>query len=804
MVGRPGAGRARTGGTTSRSHRPSEYRQDLTTFVGRHAELRRIRELISEFRLVSIVGIGGVGKTRLAKEAIGRVRRSFRDGVYFVDFTSVRDEALLEQVVRDSVPGAPSVGTLIDQLTDRTLLLVLDNCEHVLDRLGPLVSEVMAWCPGVRILATSRRPLGISGEYILSLSPLGTSAATPGTTESALLFRDRASAAGGQLSDPDLAAVDELCARLEGVPLAIELAATRTRTMTVPEIIAGLDDRFALLRGGPRDIHPRHQSLDAMLRWSWEQCSADERRLWTQLSLFAGPAPLRAIVSIRGRTTTVDTVDTVDALVQQMLLIRSETAGEATFGMLEMIREYGRRRLDEGEDEGEDGGGDGTSGSAGTEPEFRERHLGHFREFAAAAQHGWFGPSQRQTAQRLTAGIADFRLAFEWALGQGDRISDGEALFADLWLYWVGSGHLHEARIWAHQLWARLAECDRAPTCRSLWTRGWVSVVTGDIADAREQLRQCLERAPAEGTARDEYTALGLLAACDAIDGNYPVAVEQYAAAIDRARAYGHPLGLALILQNFAEISTMSGDFEAAEAACDGSEELCLAHGEQWCYSHVVWVRSVISYLRGEFSAARDHGLRALKLKISVEDQLGLALTLEVLAWTAAARGDHTGAAVLLGGTEPYWGSAGAPLMGLPRLIELRSECLLGLSEVLGPAELRTCLAEGAGIGLERLPAFATGLAPGPAGEPVEQPTGRPGEPAGLDTLTAREREVALLLGDGMSNREIAAKLVIGQRTVETHVARVLAKLGARRRSEVGTLVARSGRIRTAKSVSGP
>jgi non-specific serine/threonine protein kinase len=761
---------------------------DATSFVGRRAELRRIRELLAEVRLLSLIGIGGVGKTRLAKEAIAVLRRSFRDGVCFVDLTALQDEALLEQVVRDSVPGASGATSLVSQLADLNLLLVLDNCEHVCDALGSLVSEVVAWCPGVRILATSRLPLEVSGEYLLRVAPLETTPAARQLTDSAALFRDRVGAAGGSLNATDLAAVDELCTRLDGLPLAIELAATKTRTMTIPEIIARLDDRFGLLRGGPRDSQPRHQSLDAMLRWSWEQCTGDERRLWTQLSLFAGPASLRAIVGVCGFGESASALDTVDKLVQQSLLVRAEAAGEASFGMLETIREYGRRQLAE---DGIDHANDEALGA------FRDRHLRYFQHLAATARERWFGASQRQSAQLLAASIADIRLAFEWALTTDRRIAHADALFADLWLYWVGCGHLHEARTWAHLLWARLDEHDQAPTCRSQWTRGWVSVVTGDLADARYHLRRCRDRAPSEGTERDGYTARGLLAACHAIEGNYPLAVEQYEEALAEARADGHPLSLALMLQNYAEISMMCGDFTRAERSCDSSEQVCAAHGDEWCYSHVVWVRAIISYMRGEYPNARAQGLRALGLKISVEDQLGMALALEVLAWTAAAEGDHAGAAVVLGGTEVYWGSAGCPLMGLPRLIELRNSCLRALSDALGPARLRRALDEGANMGLERLTLLRSGVPDGPLGhagqDGLAPPTDAGVAPSDMDALTAREREVAFLVGEGLTNRAIAARLVIGPRTVETHVARVLAKLGVLRRSEIAAIVARSG-----------
>jgi non-specific serine/threonine protein kinase len=525
-----------------------------------------------------------------------------------------------------------------------------------------------------------------------------------------------------------------------------------------------------------------------MLRWSWDQCTGDERRLWAQLALFAGPASLRAIVSVCGFGESASALDTVDTLVQQSLLVRVEADGEASFGMLETIREYGRRQWAE----------DGAERSSGEEPDaFRDRHLRYYQDLAATAQEHWFGPAQRQSARRLAANIADIRLAFEWALTSGRRIAHADALFADLWLYWVGRGHLHEARTWARLLWARLDEHGQAPTCRSQWTRGWISVVTGDLADARQQLRQCRDRAPSEGTARDGYTARGLLAACQAIEGNYPLAVEQYEAALAEARADGHPLSLALMLQNYAEISTMCGDFSRAEQSCASSEQVCAAHGDEWCFSHVVWVRAIISYMRGEYPVAREQGLRALGLKVAVEDQLGMALALEVLAWTAAAEGDHAGAAVVLGGTEVYWGSAGCPLMGLPRLIELRNSCLRTLSAALGPARLRTALDEGAGLGLERLTLLRSA---GPDGlaEPPGQAGPAPRTDAGpassdIDALTAREREVALLVGKGLTNRAIAARLVIGPRTVETHVARVLAKLGVLRRSEIAAIVARSG-----------
>jgi predicted ATPase/DNA-binding CsgD family transcriptional regulator len=772
-----------------RTQRRTNVPSELTALVGRTAELRDIREALTQTRLLSLVGVGGVGKTRIAKAAARSLSRSFDDGAWLVDLAEVHDGSFIEQAIRHAAPGITNAGSLADQIGDANLLLVLDDCEHVIDAVRALVAELLPWCPSMHILTTTRLPLGVAGEHLLHVAPLGVEAAADGNpSDSAKLFESRVRAVTGRrLRDDDAAAVETLCRSLDGLPLAIELAAIKTRTMSVTDIIDALGDRFGLLRGGPRDSHPRHRSLDAMLRWSWDQCSADEKDLWAQFSVFVGSAPIAAIIDVCGFDDAFSAHETVDRLVQRSLLISEDTgAADVRFRMLDTIREFGRRALEEQA---------AASAPVVGESVLRDRHLAHHVQLVSRAEAEWFGPRQRETSRLIAASMPNIRLAFDRALEDASRVEQADRLFSDLWLHWLGAGQVREARTWAQRLDERLRELGVAPSCRSLWIRGWTSIITGDLDDAVMYLSECRRRAPQEGSAQDDYMSQGLLGACEGLRGDYPSAVAAYDAAIARARAASDDFGTALLLQNLGELNGTYGDCEDAIAHCAECAEICLARGDRWCFSLVLWVRALVSYRQGSFDAAERLGLEALEMKVEMHDQLGTALAAEVLAWTAAARGDHVRAAVLLGATDAYWTIAGCALLGLGPLIDYRSACLDGIAGALWEERSQAALADGASLGPSELPRLARGdAAAGPVGRAAGRPTpsSEPPEPApGLESLTRREYEVAGLVGEGMTNKEIATTLVIGRRTVDTHVAHILAKLGFARRSEIAREMAR-------------
>lgn len=767
--------------------RVNNVASDATTFVGRSRELREIRDFLNRTRLLTLVGPGGVGKTRLTKAAVAGHYRSFADGARFVDLSQAFEDDAVVQLIRDATPGVRDASTLVAQLSDRHLLLVLDNCEHLVEQVGSIASQLLSWCPAVKIIATTRLPLGITGEQVMHVTPLGVQESGSGrASDSAILFIDRARAITGRdIAESELNAVNELCVRLEGLPLAIELAAIKSRVMTVREISAGLEDRFDLLVDGPRDAPVRHRSLDAMLRWSWDHCSADERSLWSQMSVFAGSVPMNAIAAVCALPGSTSATRIVDGLVQQSLLAVDHTPHGIRFRMLDTIREFGRKTLNSGSQDPDQLGS------------VRVRHLQYYADFVSARSTAWFGRGQHDSSQLTVANIADIRVAFEYALEDSECFAIADALFSGLWLFWV-SARLAEGRVWAEKLYRESERLGRAPSSATLWTCGWISLLSGAIPEARGLLLQAADRAAIEADSRSDYLSKGLLAACAAIESDLASAAERYDEVVAAAQAGGDPMSLAVVLQNRAEVSCFRGDYVSAVADCELAETICTQNGDEWLLLYVLWVRTLIGYCQGNFASAQRDATRALRLRTATDNEHGVALVAETLAWLLTRRGQSGLAAVLLGATARYWAATGGTLMGVASLIDNRARCLAELTELLGSEELERLLMQGSSqdvTALQELTALIEAGAPteqiGAPQQPIVAGTaGRPAMAAlKLAELTDRQYEIALLVAQGLTNKDIATALVIGRRTVDTHVGNILARLGLCRRSEVAALI---------------
>ncbi|MBK9051159.1 MAG: adenylate/guanylate cyclase domain-containing protein [Chloroflexi bacterium] len=432
----------------------------LTSFIGREKEIIEVGRLLDRFRLITLTGPGGTGKTRLAIQVANEQLDSFADGIRFVELAPVADSSHLPQTVAAALglreePGQPLIKTLSDHLRHKTMLLVLDNCEHLVDAAANLVAHLLSKCPSLRILTSSREPLGLTGEHsyavpTLSMPPSGSRHLPPLETltqyEAVRLFIERAEAVFPEftVTNNNAPAVAHICHRLDGIPLAIELAAARVRTLTVDQIAARLDDRFRLLKGNNQRAVPRQKTLRALIDWSYDLLSETEQILLRRLSVFAGGWSLQAAEQIVADDTFLPTdeiMDGLDRLAHKSLIIAiREPEQVVRFQFLDTIRQYAREKLIEAKEM------DDTC----------EKHLLYFLHQTQLAEPRLRGPEQLQWWQWLSLELDNFRAAMNWAeqqelgnspwLPQAQRRTDlGLQLAAALWWFWFLNGHLNEA-----------------------------------------------------------------------------------------------------------------------------------------------------------------------------------------------------------------------------------------------------------------------------------------------------------------------------------------------------------------------
>ncbi|MER7986170.1 LuxR C-terminal-related transcriptional regulator [Streptomyces noursei] len=746
---------------------------DLTSFVGRRHDVIAVRQLFSVSRLVTLTGIGGVGKTRLGRQAAGEMRRAFPDGVFLVELASLTDPNLLPQAVIDAVgireqPAREPVAVIGEHLREHKALLILDNCEHLVEATGDLADEILRSAPDVKIMATSQHALRIAGEHIYPVPPLLApdpgDAPQPGTARqypSVALFADRAAAAvpGFAITPDNEAAVVRLCHRLEGIPLAIELASVRLRVFTVDELAARLDDRFQLLREGSRNLPRRHRTLRALIDWSYDLCTPAEQLLWARATVFVDGFGAEALEEIcADETLPRDVVlDTVARLVDKSVLIREEEGGHVRFRMLDTLRDYGRARLADR--------GDGAVTA--------RRHRDWYARLIETAGIEWAGPRQAEWAARLQLEHANLRHALEYCMSTPGEARVGLRMAAVPW-FWGAMDHLTEARLWLDRGLA-LEE----PSLERAWalaTAGYIAAFQGDF----ERMRRCAEQAHRLALELGDLRALAfanhVLGFCMSLAKPHLAdastllteALDQYAASGLVAQQYPDSL-----LVELATVHLLRHDHERAAELTELLYQRCQTSGERWNLSYARWLRGLLALVEGDPDRADEELSEALRIKRAFHDTLGLGLTLEAVAWSAALRGESERAGVLLGGADQIWRTLGArQLPGLrPRYEEMARVAL-------GDARFAAALERGSRLSVEEV--LAVGLR-----EPApETPVELVGPPV---RLTPREREVAELVAAGMSNKEIAAKLVISLRTAEGHVERALSKLGFKTRTQIAS-----------------
>jgi non-specific serine/threonine protein kinase len=761
----------------------------LTRFVGRDAELAQLRQLIESERLLTLTGSGGIGKTRLALELAGTSRDAFADGVWLIDLAPLAEPELVAQAVAEplGVRAEAEVAVqqaLLDYLRTRELLLVFDNCEHLIDACATLADAILRSCPSIQIVATSREPLHIAGETawrVPSLSLPDASAAADNRArllecEAVRLFADRALASAGLVvSEANAAAVARVCERLDGIPLAIELAAARSGVLSVEQIAHRLDNRFRLLVGRGRTAPARQQTLRAAIDWSYELLPAAERRLLNCLSVFAGGWTLEAAerVGASERTPSEDVFELLAHLVDKSL-VQAEpgAAGQLRYRLLESLRAYAHERLLE----------------HGDAPSAQRRHCRYFADLAERAElRLLWGAGGLDWLARLDRELPNLRAALAWSIsGEGEPIW-GLALAHRLGHYWYTRGDRAEGRSWLKRALALVPApaADGDPTAASAWA--WAVLWAGGLAHGQtdyEEASRLVARALEMFERLDDrrgigwaYSFLGNVARARA---ELPRAVAYFEQAIAAFRSTPEEVNAILPLAALGFTVCLLGDQPRASQLLQESVGLARQSGSVGRLAIASIYLGQVAFLQGDLeraSAALQEGLRLFR---EWDSAWGMAECLEGLAVVAGAQARFERAARLLGAAARLREAIGAPVHPVDRADHERT--VAASEAALGAQAYAAAWQAGQTMLIEDVIELAvTGSGPPPEAAPTP--------PSKAQLLTGREREVAVLIARGLSNRQIAETLVIAERTVTNHVEHIFDKLDFRSRAQVATWV---------------
>ncbi|CAL9627840.1 hypothetical protein SUDANB145_06002 [Streptomyces sp. enrichment culture] len=684
---------------------------ELDAFVGRAAELSELDDALRGARLVTVTGVGGVGKSRLAERAAAR--SAPRDGVWRVELAPVRDPEFVDYAVvealglTDHTTRTPRE-TLLAHLADREVLLLLDGFEHLVDACARLVTELLGRAPGLRVLAVGRRPLAVSGERLFPLAPLS-------GEEAVALLTVRAAQHGVEIGGGDGAEVRELCRRLDGIPLAIELAAGRLGVLTPEQVLGRLDDRFRLLAGENRTALPRHRALRTAIGWSHELCTPGERLLWARLSVFAGRFDLEAAEYVCGGDglPADEVLDVLSALLAQSVLTREETPAGARYRMLGTVRAYGAEWLE----------------ATGDAPRLRRRHRDWYVGLATWCELEWFSPRQSEVAARVEAELPNLRVALDHCLSDPCGAHLGQYLAGSLWFHWAGCGRLAEGRHWLEQVVRLDAErtAHEQSRLKALWVLAYVAVLQGDTVCARATLEECHREAERAGNPTALAYAVHRSGCLALITDDVAGAETLLRSALARYRETGELNSNVLMAQvELAMTRAFQGDLAEAVRLCEDVRRVCDDHGERWARAYALYVLAYAAWSDGDPGTARRLLTVCLGDAHGFRDLLGAVLSLELLALVTVTEGDAAEAAVLQGAAGRMWPAVGLQLFGSAHYNAPRELCEAAARDRLGDEAYEECLRRGARLGREEAVARALRRSEGPAALPGPRRPARP------------------------------------------------------------------------------
>ena len=687
-----------------RSANHDKLPRQLTTFIGRTNEITAIASLLAGARLLTLIGSGGCGKTRLALQVASAALQRFSDGVFFVDLAPLAEAVLVPQTIATAVgvvetSGKPIAQSLVEHLEDKRVLLIVDNCEHLLEVCASTADVLIRRCHSITIIATSRQALGLSGEQTYRVPPLSLpdgSASRSITAESlfecesAQLFIDRARLVrdGFRLTDENAPALASLCTHLDGMPLAIELAAARVRTLSVEEIDSKLDQRFRLLTGGSKMTSPRQRTLRSLMDWSYDLLRESEQKLLQRLSIFAGGSTLDATESVCAGdgVANAEILDLMTSLCDKSLAVATEANGHIRYRLLETVRQYAREKLN----------------ATGGDQAVRVRHVDHFVSLAEHASLKMTGPEGAEWLMRLADEHDNLRASLE-ASETHVESRNGLRLCGALVWYWTQHGHVSEGREWCRRLLATPGNGARtAERANTLHTAGMLALYHADMVPCRERFAESLAIMREIGDGRGVAGALTGLGSVSREAGEFTQALAHHAEALAIRRELQDSRGVAHSLMSLGGVMFEEGNISRSETFLREGLSIAQAARDQWTTANILYRLGLAALLRDDVDEARtllDQTLamrrgtgdrrtiagalaglglvafaqednltatalqrESLSMRRDLGDRSGVAYSLEAFAEISVARGDCAHATRIWGAVERLRDEAGLPL----------------------------------------------------------------------------------------------------------------------------------------------
>jgi non-specific serine/threonine protein kinase len=680
-----------------------------TSFVGRRAELARLTTIIDQFRIVTVTGAGGVGKTRLVRQAAPAVTGLFPDGVCVVELSSLRVPGLLPNTVGTALglaglKGRQALDALLDYLRDRSMLLILDTCEHLTEACGEFAITIAAKAPKVTILATSRQPLGVPKERVFPLLPLPVPEDGASVTDgdAADLFVQRAASAvpGFALTDANREHVLTICRRLAGIPLALELAAVRLRALSVRELVEGFG--LDIATGTRRTALSRHRDLKTAIGWSYELCTGQERVLWRRLSVFAGSFGFEAADEVCGDSSldTDEIEKAVDGLVRKSVLTEvkpSHIGDEYRFRLLDPIREFGARELN----------------GSGAMPAVRSRYIAYYLGMARRFGKNAVSGDQLTRYTELRQEHANIRAAMEYAFAMPGNERAAIDIATSMFLFWHMSGMAWEGEYWVNR-GLELVTPTSPLRARLLATRAYLLCILGEIGPAQADATAAIKAAERLGDTDTVARAYGALHRALTWGDDLASASSIADMAFGLLKDADDQLGLAQFDMQEIFADLQARDPVAAVTVADRGLAR-LPPGELWARGYLLMQKGISVFVTGDQTDGAAMVRRALIMKHELSDVVGVAYCVGVLGLMAADQERYSRAVYLLGAAETHWELAGRRYTGSPYLEEWHQRALASARGHLGSGEFQASWDRGTAAGPDARALFAVRDVDGPA-----------------------------------------------------------------------------------------